>query len=60
MWGKEILELEEITGTLLHFHQRKNDSDENFQNEGLVYKGNRDMEETSFEKDQETTNLDLN
>jgi hypothetical protein len=40
------LELEDITGVLLAFHQRKKNIDENSQGEGLVVKGNINMEET--------------
>jgi hypothetical protein len=39
-WGKETLELEDVTGALLAFHQRKKNTDENSQGEGLVVKGN--------------------
>ena len=39
-WGKESLELENVTGALLAFHQRKKNIDENFQGEWLVVKGN--------------------
>jgi hypothetical protein len=39
-WGKETLELEDVTGALLAFHQRKKNIDENSQGEGLVVKGN--------------------
>ena len=39
-WGKETLELEDVTGALLAFHQKKKNIDENFQGEGLVEKGN--------------------
>jgi hypothetical protein len=39
-WGKETLELEDVTGALLAFHQRKKNIDENSQGEGLVIKGN--------------------
>ncbi|KAG6670908.1 hypothetical protein I3843_Q029300 [Carya illinoinensis] len=42
MWGKETLELEEITSALLGFHQRKKANDENSQSEGLVVKGNQE------------------
>jgi hypothetical protein len=39
-WGKETLELEDVTGALLAFHQRKKNIDENSQGERLVVKGN--------------------
>ena len=39
-WGKETLELEDVTRALLAFHQRKKNIDENFQGEELVIKGN--------------------
>jgi hypothetical protein len=39
-WGKETLELEDVTGSLLAFHLRKKNIDENSQGEGLVVKGN--------------------
>jgi hypothetical protein len=39
-WGKETLELEDITGALLAFHQKKKNIDENSQGEGLFVKGN--------------------
>ena len=39
MWGKETLELEEITSALLSFNQSKNASDGSSQGEGLVAKG---------------------
>jgi ribosomal protein RSM22 (predicted rRNA methylase) len=39
-WGKETLELEDVTGAILAFHQRKKNIDENSQGEGLVIKGN--------------------
>ena len=39
-WGKETLELEDVTRALLAFHQRKINIDENFQGKGLVVKGN--------------------
>jgi hypothetical protein len=38
--GKEILELKDVTGALLAFHQREKNIDENSQGEGLVVKGN--------------------
>ena len=41
-WGKESLELKDITEALLAFHQRKKNIDENSQGEGLVIKGNHE------------------
>jgi hypothetical protein len=41
-WGKETLKLEDVTGALLAFHQRKKNIDENSQGEGLVVKGNHE------------------
>ena len=41
-WGKESLELEEITGALLAFNLRKKTSEEGSQGEGLVVKGNQE------------------
>jgi hypothetical protein len=38
-WGKETLELEDITGALLAFHEREKNINENFQGEWLVVKG---------------------
>jgi hypothetical protein len=40
MWGNESLELEDVTGALLAFHQRKKNIDENSQEKGLFVKGN--------------------
>jgi hypothetical protein len=39
-WEKETLELEDVNGTLLAFHQRKKNIDENSQGKGLVVNGN--------------------
>jgi hypothetical protein len=39
-WGKETLELEDVTRALLAFHQRKKNIDENSQREWLVVKDN--------------------
>jgi hypothetical protein len=39
-WGKETLELENVIGALLAFHQRKKNIDENSQGEGLIVNGN--------------------
>jgi hypothetical protein len=41
-WGKETLELEDVTGALLAFHQSKKNIDENSYGEGLVVKGNHE------------------
>ena len=48
MWEKETLELEEITGALLSFHQRKKVGDRVSQGEGLVAKVIRGVGETSL------------
>ena len=40
MWGKEILDLEEITSVILGFNQMKKANDESSQGEGLVAKSN--------------------
>ena len=40
--GEKTLELEEITGALLSFNQRKKANDESSQGEGLVSKGNQE------------------
>ena len=42
MWGKETLELEEITSALLSFNQRKKASDGSSQGKGLLAKGNQE------------------
>ena len=47
-WGKETLELEDITSALLGFHQRKKASDETSQGEGLVVKGNQERGRNKF------------
>jgi hypothetical protein len=39
-WGKETLELEDVIGALLAFHQRKKNINKNSQGEGLIVKGN--------------------
>jgi len=46
-WGKESLELEDVTGALLAFHQRKKVSDESSQGEGLIEKGNQELGRSS-------------
>jgi hypothetical protein len=40
IWGKETLELEDVTGAQLPFHQNNKNIDENSQGKGLVVKGN--------------------
>ena len=40
IWGKETLDLEEITSALLGFYMRKKASDEGTQGERLVVRGN--------------------
>jgi hypothetical protein len=47
-WEKESLELEQVTGVLLAFHQRKKASDESFQGERLVVKGNQERGKISY------------
>ena len=42
MWGKETLKLEEVTGALLSFHQRKKANEETAQGEGLMAKSNQE------------------
>ena len=42
MWGKETLELEEITCALLAFNQRNKASDRSLQGEGLVDRSNQE------------------
>ena len=42
MWGKETLELEQITGALLSFNQKKKANDGSSQGEGLVANGNQE------------------
>jgi hypothetical protein len=49
-WGKESLELEDITGALLAFHQRKKVNDESYQGEGLIVKGNQERGRSSNKK----------
>ena len=48
MWGKETLELEEITSVLLGFNQRKKANDENSLGEGLVARSNQECERNKF------------
>ena len=42
MWGKETLDLEEITSALLGFQMKKKASDKGTQGEWLVVKGNQE------------------
>ena len=42
MWGKETLELEEITVALLYFNQRKKAGDGSSQGEAPMAKGNQE------------------
>ena len=42
MWGKETLELVEITGALLSSNQKKKSNDGSSQGEGFVANGNRE------------------
>ena len=46
-WRKESLELEDVTGALLAFHQRKKNIDESFQGKGLVVKGNHERKRSN-------------
>jgi len=46
-WGKESLELEDVTGALLTFHQRNKVCDEISQGEGLIVKGNQERGRSS-------------
>jgi len=46
-WGKESLELEDVIGVLLAFHQRKKVSDDSFQAEWLIVKGNQERGRSS-------------
>jgi hypothetical protein len=55
-WGKETLELEDVIGALLAFHQRKKNIDENFQGEGLVVKGNYERKRSSNKGDSKSKN----
>ena len=48
MWGKETLDLEEITSALLGFNQRKKANDESSQGEGLVAKSNQERGRNKF------------
>ena len=50
-WGKETIELKDVTGALLAFHQRMKNTDENSQGEGLVVKGNYEHERSSNKGD---------
>ena len=51
MWGKETLELEEITGALLSFNQRKKADDGSSQGEGLVAKCNQERGRNKSQSD---------
>jgi hypothetical protein len=55
-WGKETLELKDVTGALLAFHQRKKNIDENSQGEGLVVKGNYERERSNNRGDSKGKN----
>jgi len=46
-WGKESLELEDVIGVLLAFHQRTKVSDDSFQAEWLIVKGNQERGRSS-------------
>ena len=48
MWGKETLDLEEITSVLLGFNKRKKANDESSQGEGLVAKNNQEHGRNKF------------
>ena len=56
-WGKESLELENVTGALLAFHQRKKNIDENFQREWLIVNGNYERGRSSNKGDSEGKNF---
>ena len=49
MWGKETLDLEEITSALLGFNQRKKANDESSQGEGLMAKTNKERGRNKFQ-----------
>jgi hypothetical protein len=55
-WGKETLKLEDVTGALLAFHQKKKNIDENSQGEGLVVKGNHERERSNNSSDSKGKN----
>ena len=55
-WGKESLELEDVTGALLAFHQRKKNIDKNSQREGLVVKDNYERGRSSNKGDSKGKN----
>ena len=55
-WGKETLELEDVTGALLAFHQRKKNIDENSQGEGLIVNGNYERGRSSNKGDSKGKN----
>jgi hypothetical protein len=50
-WGKESLELEDVTGALLAFHQRKKVNDKSSQGEWLIVKGNQERGRSSNKGD---------
>ena len=50
-WEKKTLELEDITGALLAFHQRKKNIDENSQGKGLIVKSNYECRRNSNKGD---------
>ncbi|KAJ9682105.1 hypothetical protein PVL29_018140 [Vitis rotundifolia] len=51
MWGKETLDLDEITSVLLGFNQRKKANDESSQGEGLVAKSNHEHGRDKFQSE---------
>jgi hypothetical protein len=55
-WGKETLELEDVTRALVAFHQRKKNIDENSQVEGLVVNGNYERERSNNRGDSKGNN----
>jgi hypothetical protein len=55
-WGKETLELEDVIGALLAFHQRKKNINKNSQGEGLVVKGNYEYGRSSNKGDSKGKN----
>ena len=50
------MELEDVTGALLAFHQRKKNIDENFQGEGLVVKVNHERERSNNKGESKSKN----
>jgi hypothetical protein len=55
-WREETLKLEDVTGALLAFNQRKKNIDKNFQEEGLVVKGNYERGRISNKDDSKGKN----